>query len=76
MDSDVKNCTSSCLGCAAATERNMIPPMTIWETPERVWSEVQADFKGPIAGRYYFQVLIDQLSRWPEVEVVTSTSFK
>ena len=76
MDGDVKNFTSSCTGCAAAIPRNIIPPMTIRQTPERVWSEVQADFKGPIAGRYYFHVLIDQLSRWPEVEVVTSTSFE
>ena len=76
MDKDVKNFTSSCEGCAAAIPRNIIPPMTVRETPERVWSEVQADFKGPIAGRYYFHVLIDQFSRWPEVEVVSSTSFE
>ena len=76
MDNDVKNFTSSCEGCAAAIPRNIIPPMTVRETPERVWSEVQADFKGPIAGRYYFHVLIDQFTRWPEVEVVSSTSFE
>ena len=33
----------------------------------QVWSQIQADFKGPIGGRYYFNVMIDQLSRWPEV---------
>ena len=28
-----------------------------------------------MGGRYYFHVVIDQLSRWPEVEIVSSTSF-
>ena len=69
LDKDVKAYTGSCLGCSAAVPRNSTPPMAMRETPERVWSEVQADFKGPIAGRYYFHVLIDQFSRWPEVEV-------
>ena len=50
--------------------------MIMRETPDRVWSEVQADFKGPIAGRYYFHMMIDQLSRWPEGEMVTSTSLE
>jgi hypothetical protein len=49
--------------------------MAIRSTPDSVWSEVQADFKGPVGGRYYFHVVIDQLSRWPEVEIVSSTSF-
>ena len=40
------------------------------ETPEKVWSHVQAHFKGPIGGKNYFHVMIDQLSRWLEVKVV------
>ena len=76
MDRDVKVFTRSCLACSAATPTTSTPPMIERETPDRVWSEVQADFKGPVAGRFYFHVVIDQLSRWPEVEVVTSTSFE
>ena len=37
---------------------------------------MQADFKGLIGGNYYFHVMIDELSRWPELEMVSSTSFK
>ena len=44
-------------------------------TTEKLWSHIQVDFKGPIGSKYYFHVMIDQLSRWPEVEVVKSTSF-
>ena len=76
MDKDVKVFTSTCWGCAAATPTTSTPPMTIRSTPEKVWSEVQADFKGPVGGRYYFHVVIDQFSRWPEVEMVSSTSFE
>ena len=50
--------------------------MEVRDTPERVWSELAAHFKGPIGGKYYFHLLIDQYSRWPEVEVVESTSFE
>jgi hypothetical protein len=52
--------------------------MEVRDTPERVWSELAADFKGPIggAGGYYFHVLIDHFSRWPEVEMVKSTSWR
>ena len=75
MHQDVKKFTSSCWACASATPTTSTPPMAIRSTPERVWSEVQVDFKGPVGGRYYFHVVIDQLSRWPEVEIVSSTSF-
>ena len=76
MDKDVKVFTSTCWGCAAATPTTSTPPMEIRTTLEEVWSEVQADFKGPVGGRYYFHVVIDQFSRWPEVEMVSSTSFE
>ena len=32
------------------------------------------DFKGPIASNYYFFLLIDEYSHFPEVEVVKSTA--
>ena len=47
--------------------------MLLRKTPSGPWVECSADFKGPIAGRYYFHV--DNYSRWPEVEVLNSTEF-
>ena len=32
------------------------------------------DYKGMIGGKYYLHVIIDNYSRWPEVEMTTSTS--
>ena len=43
---------------------------------ERPWQHCSVDYKGPIAGKYYFHVLIDNYSRWPEVAMVTSTNFQ
>ena len=53
-------------------------PMVIRQAPEEVWQHLAADFKGPIIGNgksYYFHVVIDMFSRWPEVAVVSSTAF-
>ena len=70
---DVKEFVQSCVGCAAALPRNTPPTMKVRETPDRPWQHCSADYKGPIAGKYYFHVLIDNYSRWPEVAMTTST---
>ena len=54
---------------------NIVPTMTERMTPERVWREYLVDFKGPIEGKYYQHTIQDNLSRWPEVEVVETMSF-
>ena len=79
ITADVTEYVGTCTtGCAPATARNSPPPMIMRETPERPWQHVAVDYKGPIIGNgrsYYFHVMIDLLSRWPEVTVVHSTSF-
>ena len=75
MTKDIKQYCATCLGCSAAEGRTHPPPMIERETPIGPWVNCSADFKGPIAGKYYFHVLIDNYSRWPEVEVVSSTDF-
>ena len=65
-------------GCAPATPKNSPPPMIVRETSDKPWQHVEADFKGPIKAdgqSYYLNVMIDLLSRWPEVAVVCSTDF-
>ena len=75
MDKDVKIYAATCWACSASTPSSSTPPMAIRVVPEEVWSHVQADFKGPIGGKYYIHVMIDELSKWPEVKIVSSTSF-
>ena len=75
MTEDVKEYVATCnMGCVAATATNRTPDMMERTTPDRVWQNVSADYKGLIGGKYYLHVLVDNLSRWPEVEVTKSTS--
>ena len=76
MRKDVCDYVNSCLACLAAIPRNTPVPLEPNLLPERAWQNVHADFKGPIAGQYYFHVLIDQFSKYPEVDILTSTSFR
>ena len=79
MTADVTEFVAKCnIGCAAAGPKNSPPLMVVRDTPEEVWHHLAADFKGPIIGNgkaYYFHVVIDTFSRWPEVAVVSSTAF-
>ena len=75
MTSMVKEFVNTCnVGCGAAVSRNAPPPMTIRETPEKPWQHLACDYKGPIGGKFYFHVVIDTYTRWPEVDITTSTS--
>ena len=76
MRRDVLDYVGSCVGCLSAISRNTVVPLEPNFLPERAWQNLHADFKGPIGGQYYFHVLIDQYSKYPEVDLVTSTSFK
>ena len=40
------------------------------------WKEIAVDFTGPYAPGEYLLVVVDKYSRYPEVEIVTSTSSK
>ena len=73
-----KECVATCTPCAAAVPGNVPSPITSGEMPEKPWQTVAADFKGPIGGPrgYYFHLVIDLYSRWPEVSMVKNTSFE
>jgi transposase InsO family protein len=73
---DVRDFVDSCLACTASVGRTSPAPMTVRETPTAAWQHCSADFKGPIGGQFYCHVLIDNYSRWPEVEIVNSTSLE
>ena len=53
-------------------------PLAIRSTHDGPQQVCAADFRGPIGGKNgdYFHVLLDTYSRWPEVSVTQSTSFK
>ena len=57
--------------------RNDPAPIKNRPLPEGPWREVAVDYKGPIGGQsgFYYHVIIDLYSRYPEVVIVKDTSF-
>ena len=77
MTAMVKEFVATCnVGCGAAVSRNSPPPMTVRDTPEKPWQHLACDYKGPIGGKFYYHVVIDTYTRWPEVDITTSTSME
>ena len=76
MNQEVKSYVESCLGCNSASIYTTPVPLQPNLLPDRPWQKLHADFKGPIGSQYYLHIMIDQYSKYPEVDVVTSTSFK
>ena len=76
MRKHVLDYVESCIACLAAIPQVTPEPLQPNMLPERPWKDVHADFKGPIGEKYYFHVMIDQYSKYPEVDILTSTSFK
>ena len=71
----VKTCDP---GCTASLPRIVPAPIVNRETPDKPWDVCAADYKGPIGGPrgYYFHVLVDTYSKWPEVAVTRNTRFE
>ena len=76
MHENVSTYVASCLPCCAALPNTPPVPLQPNVLPDRAWEKLHADFKGPIGGQYYLHVVIDQYSKYPEVDVLKSTSFK
>ena len=65
-----------CLACAATSSEKTREPLKMTELPSSPWSEVSMDFQGPYPSGDYLLVVIDDYSRYPEIEIISSTSVK
>ena len=74
MDTKVESMIKSCLPCMSATPETKREPPNMTELPDRPWSELHADFAGPLPCGSYLLIVVDSFSRYPEVEIVHSTS--
>ena len=74
MDDKVKKMI---VACQAVGTNNPPEPMRITPTATEPWQSLAIDFYGPIprSGQYLL-VVIDTYSKFPEVEIVKSTSAK
>ena len=71
----VREYVRTCLPCAAAVSHTPLMPLKPNLLPECPWQILHAAFKGPIGEKYYLHVVIDQYSKYPKVDIVSSTSF-
>ena len=49
------------------------PPLQITPIPTEVWETINIDYLGPLRNGFYVVVAIDQLSKFPEVDIVKTT---
>ncbi|KAK7111230.1 hypothetical protein V1264_010901 [Littorina saxatilis] len=76
MDQLVECKVKSCLACLSTTPIHPSEPLKMTTLPPHPWSEVSIDFAGPFPSGEYLLVVTDDYSRFPEVEILTSTSAK
>ena len=65
MDQDIEDLVRHCKGCPISSQ---IPTVRTqpWPKTNIPWSRIHMDYAGPLNG-YYYLVIIDSYSKWPEV---------
>lgn len=74
IDDAVKKLVEGCIPCQATTPSNVREPLQMSPLPEGPWQNLSTDFCGPFPSGDYLLVVMDEYSRYPEVELVSSTS--
>ena len=70
----VEERNSSCSACQATYYTPWRDPLKPSPLPERPWQKIAMDFLGPLPSGQYLLVMIDEYTRYPEVDFVHSTS--
>ena len=73
MDKAIEEVVKGCIACQAATKTKHRDPNIPSAPPDELWQKLSADHWGPTSDGFYLLVVIDELSRYPEVAVVRST---
>ncbi|XP_055614238.1 uncharacterized protein K02A2.6-like [Uranotaenia lowii] len=69
IDRDIEDLVKDCASCQANKANPPKAAYHCWETPSEPFQRVHADYAGPFMG-YYYLVLIDAFSKWPDVHVL------
>ena len=75
IDRIVERKIKQCIPCQATSTSNLREPVVMSELPADVWVDVSIDFADLPSGEHLL-VVTDDYSRFPVVEIVTSTSSK
>ena len=70
----IEQLAQTCISCQASAPANLKEPDKPSKMPQRPWQNLAMDFKGPIGKMFYFFLVIDEFFKFPEVEIVESTS--
>ena len=76
IDQMVENTVKNCIPCQATTAKEKLEPYKMSKLPRGPWDKVSVDFSGPYPNGEYLLVVIDEYSRFPEIEIVRSTAGK
>ena len=74
LDTDIEELVETCHPCQSATPVTHRDPMVPTAPPTDVWTDLAGDHWGPTPVNTYMLVVIDKLSRFPEVVEVSGTS--
>ena len=74
IDDNVKQKIDKCIACQANSSGSHPDPLQMSPLPPEPWHTVHMDFCGPFPTGEYLFVVIDAYSRFPEVDIVHSTS--
>lgn len=73
MSKAVENAVKNCLPCQIATPTTTREPVQMSQLPNRIWSELSADFAHLPNGEQLL-IIIDEYSRYPVIDILKSTS--
>ena len=73
---DIEKAVSSCEACLIITKDHRKEPKASTRLPTFPFEIVSTDFKGPTDSGHYVLVITDLYSRWPEMYITQSTSFR
>ena len=76
VDAMVEEMVKACIPCQATSTHGSehCTPLKMSHLPDRPWKELSIDFIGPFPTGESLLVVMDDYSRFPEVEIVHSTS--
>ena len=69
MNNDIENFAKSCICCTATSQPDKLPQIQPTITPNKPWEVIHMDLCGPFPNGNIILALIDEYSRWPEVNV-------
>lgn len=76
MNAMIDQTIGHCYDCQVTTRNHREEPIKPSVIPEEPWEQITIDFGGPYPDGHYNLVAVDRRTRYPEVEVVSSTAFK